>query len=239
MNYENYKIIMKKFYLIALIIIAFDSQAQSSRDFMKSQIGDGFYFNMNFGTRLAGENSDLTSLGAGAYGSGAFGFMFNGVIGVKGYLGFNLFKAKDKNNIIPPDRSILIQSSLLADLRLSELLDFGTSHIGVNVNGGIGLATLINPSWKRYKRKIGEGNFQDPYFKGNDDMLTLILGVNPKYHLNKHISLDLNFSFNLLFKQDYTIDRHNNIDVDGLTNYMNLSVGFTHRFPNSGSSRFK
>ncbi len=92
----------------------------------------------------------------------------------------------------------------------------------------VSLLTLIQVG--KMTRLAEEGfEFEDPALKGNDDMINVVFGLTPKYHINENISIIADFSYVMLMMKDYTNDRYNNVAVDGLDGVVNASVGISYR----------
>jgi len=210
---------MKRIIIGALIALTtFTTQAQTD---------EALFLDFKIGTRLAGEESDLTTLGAGLNIQGGLGYMVTKIWGFKGDLGFNTIKTKSIANSNVVDRSALVRSSLQGVLDVAELANFGIENFGLNIHSGFGWSTIQNPSWK----KAQTSEFTDPGIKGNDDVINIIIGLNPQYRINDRLYLDVDYSFNMLAKQDVTFDTHNNIKINGgMTNYSTLSFGITYSF---------
>ena len=219
---------MKKGLFIFALAFTFTGTAQSTEVFEGVPSKAGMFFDLNIGTRISGANSDQVTLGAGMHIDGGIGYMFNGVIGIKGGLGFDTFKAVDENNAGSEDKSLMIRTSLEGVLGIDQLANFGTPEFGLNFHAGFGFSTLTNPSWKQSKLDVAGFEFQDPMFKGNDDMVNIIFGLTPKYIINDNIAINADFSFIMLLKQDFTVDRYNSVVTEGMTNYMTGSVGITY-----------
>ncbi len=91
----------------------------------------------------------------------------------------------------------LLAGSLELTYDLGSILK--TSRFGIVLHAGPGLSTMWNPDVKAV-------NPTDPYFKGQDDMITLNCGVIPSYKLSDNLNLILDFSFTSNFQQDHNFD---------------------------------
>lgn len=219
---------MKKGLFIIALAFTFTSSAQSTEVFEGLPSKAGMFFDLNVGSRFSGAKSDSVTLGAGIHVDGGIGYMFNGIIGIKGRLGFDTFKTIEVSNAGDEDKSLMISASLEGVLGIDQLANFGTPGFGLNFHAGFGFSTITNPSWKQSKLDVAGFEFQDPMFKGNDDMVNVIFGLTPKYIINDNISVNADFSFIMLLKQDHTVDRYNSVVTEGMTNYMTGSVGITY-----------
>lgn len=215
---------MKNFILIAIIALTtFSTQAQ----FKKRLFLDGMFLDLKVGTRLGGETSDNVTLGAGFNIQGGVGYMFNKFYGIKGDLGFNTLKSVSVANVGASSTGSIFRMSVEGVLSISELAQFGVKDFGLNLHAGFGLATIGNKDWKS---TATASQLSDPFLKGKDDVINIIVGLNPQFKLNQRIAMDLDFSFNMLALQDHTVDRTADIDRGGLTNYSTLSLGLTYNF---------
>ena len=220
---------MKTGLLIAALAFSFVGTAQNTEVFTGEQTKEGVFFEYNMGARFAGAKSDQVTLDAGLHMNGAIGYMFNGIIGIRGVLGLNTFKTVDVIDLGVEDRSYMIGTTLEGVLSIDQLANFGTPGFGLMYHMGFGFSSIVNPSWKEDKLAVAGFNFEDPAFKGNDDVVNIVFGLTPQYIISDKISINADFSFVLLMKQDHTLDRFNNVDVEGTTNYMNSSVGITYK----------
>lgn len=194
-----------------------------------AQTDEGLFFDFNFGGRFSGAASDSVTMGPGLHLEGATGYMFSNIVGIRGVLGYDQFKTvEDESNPTIEDRSYMLRASLEGVLSISEISGFGTSDFGLNFHAGFGLATNVNPSWKEKREEAGF-EFKDPMFKGNDDMINVMMGLNPKYHINENLSINADITYTILSKKDFTSDRSNNIRVEGMDGILNGSIGLTYR----------
>lgn len=67
------------------------------------------------------------------------------------------------------------------------------------VHGGPGVASMWNNDFNSL-------NATDPYFKNHDDIILLILGINPECKINSRLSINLDFSVTFNFRQDRTFN---------------------------------
>ena len=91
----------------------------------------------------------------------------------------------------------LLAGSLELTYNLGGLLN--TSKFGILLHAGPGLSSMWNPD-------MSAVNPTDPYFKGQDDMITLNCGVIPSYKISDNLNLILDFSFTSNFLQDHSFD---------------------------------
>ena len=197
---------------------------------VSAQNDEGVFFDLNFGARFAGANSDLVTQGAGLNITGATGYMFSNIVGIRGVLGFDSFKtAVDGDSTGVEDKSYMLRATLEGVLSISQIANFGTDKFDLNFHAGFGFASHVNPSWKEDRLAVDGYEFEDPALKGNDDMINVVFGLTPKYHINENISITADFSYVMLMKKDWTNDRYNNTAVEGLDGIVNASVGLSYR----------
>tara|TARA_B110000285_G_scaffold219603_1_gene270362 strand:- start:305 stop:946 length:642 start_codon:yes stop_codon:yes gene_type:complete len=197
---------------------------------VSAQNDEGVFFDLNFGARFAGANSDLVTQGAGLNITGATGYMFSNIVGIRGVLGFDSFKtAVDGDEAGVEDKSYMLRATLEGVLSISQIANFGTDKFDLNFHAGFGFASHVNPSWKEDRLAVDGYEFEDPALKGNDDMINVVFGLTPKYHINENISITADFSYVMLMKKDWTNDRSNNTAVEGLDGIVNASVGLSYR----------
>lgn len=194
------------------------------------QTDEGVFLDLNFGGRFSGASSDSVSMNPGLHIEGATGYMFSNIVGIRGVLSYDGFKTSELNKspeVI--DRSYMLRATLEAVLSISELAGFGTEEFDLNFHTGFGVASQVNPSWKEDRTEAGVV-FNDPFLKGNDDMINVTMGLNPKYHISENLSINADISYILLSKRDVTVDTYNNVKVDGVDGILNGSVGLSYNF---------
>lgn len=212
---------MKKILIALLTVTSFSGFAQTD---------EGVFLDLNFGGRFSGANSDSVSMSPGLHIEGATGYMFSNIVGVRGVLSYDGFKTSELNaspEVI--DRSYMLRATLEAVLSISEIAGFGTEEFDLNFHSGFGIASQVNPSWKKDRTEAGV-EFNDPFLKGNDDMINVTMGLNPKYHISENISINADITYVLLSKRDVTVDTYNNVKVDGMDGILNGSVGLSYNF---------
>ena len=220
---------MMKTIITAILILGFYG--------VNAQTSDGppdLIFDLNLGTRLGGAKSDTVRLTAGLHFDVGVGYMFNNVFGIKADFGLNTFKTFELSNYNDPDKSYLMRGSVQGIFCISEYFAFYEEDFGLNFHAGVGLSTLVNKSWKESSQAV----LDDPYLSGNDDMVSIIFGLTPRYHINNNLSFNFDLSFNLLFMQSRTIDTYNWIVPDkNVTGYTTASFGITYRLLDMNSRR--
>lgn len=208
---------MKKLVLSLFSVVSLSSFAQFSVDNM--------YLDVNLGLRSGGRHSDLTKLGSGFHVDGCVGYDLNSNYGVRGDLAFDIFNAKVVKSDAS-DKSLLTRLSLQGVVNVGELAGFATDKFGLKFHGGIGFATNSNPNFK--DKHEPAGGFKDKGFKGNDDMFTVVFGLNPQYHVNEKISVNLDLSLVILTGQS-------NVDLEvarlekGTGSIFNTAVGISYK----------
>ena len=189
----------------------------------------GWFADINGGVRLLGATSGAADLGAGFNGNAGLGFFITDKIGIKGRIDFNTLKFTPGIDSQSDSRGRLFSLSLEAT---SDLLPFTSgSKIRdwrIELHGGFGYSTYSNVGWKEY-REANNLSFDDPAFKGNDDMIHMILGITPQYHINGRWSAQFDFSSFFYFKQDLTFDSHNRERLNGVGSMLTTSLGIVFR----------
>ena len=212
---------MKKLTAYFIFFLAFGASAQNS-----------LFFDLNVGGRFLGNVSDSSTLTPGIHLDGGVGYMFNPIWGIKGDLGYDTyrsFKDNSMNNEI--DRSYMIRASLQGLLSLSELFEFESREFELMFHAGFGFASQINPSYKTRFTDNG-GVFEDPYFKGNDDMINVIFGISPKYRIRDHFMMSFDLSGLVLLQESNFVDAVFDNTVNQGTGFiLNASVGITYEIP--------
>jgi OOP family OmpA-OmpF porin len=211
---------MKSFVFFLFTTLSLTSFSQS--------FTEKLYFDLNLGTRIGGAVSNSSTLGAGFHIDGGAAYELNELYAVKADLGFDTYKATSIVGSVA-DRSLGIRASLQGVVNISDLASFSTDVFGLKFHGGLGLYSVSNPSFKDSYIDKG-GNFDDPVFKGNDDMLNFIFGLNPQYHLSDKLSVNADLSLILLTNQSNYVDRAINKSVnEGTGSLINASVGVSFR----------
>ena len=207
--------------IIILIITICSSGVYSQED--RSGLPD-LIFDLNIGSRLGGAKSDSARIPTGFHFDVGMGYMFNNVFGIKADFGYNTFKTFELSNYNAPDKSYLMRGSIQGIFNVTEYFQFYEKDFGFNFHAGFGLSTIVNKTWKESQTDI-----TDPYLSGNDDMINIIFGFTPRYHISNHFSLNFDLVFNLLFLQSKTIDIYNWVEPNDMTSYTTASLGITYR----------
>lgn len=209
---------MKKIFITLVSIISLNATAQDN---------SGVFFDFGVGTRLGGEVSDKATLGAGFHMNGGVGYMFTSYLGIKGDLGYNAFSAESVTDASDIDRSYMVRASIQGVLSISDLA-FNAEKFGLRFHTGFGLNTFSNPHYKEVYTETNE--FKDPYFKGNDDALSVIVGLTPEYIISEKLSITADVSYVTLFKQSHNIDREfGTTNIDKNTGISTISVGVSYK----------
>lgn len=210
---------MKKLILALALFTGFSTNAQSD---------GGLFLDFGIGTRFGGVTTESTVLQTGLAIDGGLGYMFNNKFGVRGGLTFANFNAVDVNNEAVSDRAATIQASLQGILSISQLANFGTEKFDLNFHAGFGFGTVFNPDFKEdYVEMYGE--FDDPMFKGNDDVVNVVFGLTPRFPINEKLTVMVDVSHYLLLNQDHFVDRrYSNAQLEnGTTGFTTTTVGLS------------
>ncbi len=123
----------------------------------------------------------------------------------------------------------MLGGTIEAVVNLKELkfMSFIPKKIGLNLHAGFGLSTISNPA---YKEVLGK-NDTDPGIEGNDDVVTIVLGLTPQYQLNDKISINLDIAAKFLAKQNsyFNLGQDQRAN-ETMGNIFNVAVGATYKF---------
>jgi len=200
---------------------------------VKSQtIKDNLSLDLSVGTRLLGNTSDKTKLIPGVHVSGGLLKSVSKVFSIKGEVAIDSYHARDvatrwENQIKysnVSDHSVLIRANLIAGLNLVELFKPNSEKFALNLNAGVGLGSNFNRDY----RKAYPNQFSGLGIKGNDNMPTALIGLNPRFSVSPRVSFMGQVSYALLLNQSFYIDRSvNSTIVNGNDNLLNISVGIS------------
>ena len=215
---------MKKLLTYLTFALTFSTNAQT--------VLNKLYVDLNTGTRLLGKTSEATRVKPGIHFDAGLGYQLNQNIAIKGEFAVDSYKAEDSvakwdgqikiANI--NDKSVLYRATLNAVINVGEMAGFATDKFGFKVQVGAGFASNSNNNYKN----TTSGVFSDPGIKGNDDMITASLGLNPQYLISDRVALNGTVSFAILAKQSHYIDRSiNNALINGTDQLMNASIGIS------------
>ncbi len=195
-------------------------------------IKDKLSLDMNIGTRLLGKTSDKTNIIPGFHASSGLLYSVNKIFSVKGELAVDSYHARDfaskwENQIKYTnihDRSFLVRANLKGAINLLELAKINSDKFVFNLIGGVGLASNYNSDFRQKNTTI----LSRLGLKGNDNMLCVLVGVNPKLNVSPRVSLTSEISYGLLLNQTYYIDRKvNSTSINSTDNLLNISLGIS------------
>jgi hypothetical protein len=195
-------------------------------------IKDKLSLDMNIGTRLLGKTSDKTKIIPGVHASGGLVYSANKLFSIKGELALDTYHARNvaskwENEIKYAnihDRSLLVRANLKGAINLLELIKIDSVKYELNLNAGIGLASNYNPDFRQQNTTI----LSRLGVNGNDNMLSVLVGINPKIKVTPRVCLTGEISYGLLLNQSYYIDRiDNSTQIKGHDNLLNISLGIS------------
>jgi len=187
-----------------------------------------WFVDANVGTRLLGATSSNINLSAGLNTNISIGYLFSEKFGIKGRYDLNTFKFSPGFNGQSESIGRMHSLSIEACTDLITLIKGDKiRNWRFTMHGGLGLSSYGNIDYRKFRKEITP--WEDPLFKGNDDMGHVILGVTPQYHISGRWSLNLDLSTFILIKQSNTFDRFSNKKVNGLGNVTTVSLGLTFR----------
>lgn len=210
---------MKKLFLALTLFTGFTSTAQTD---------GGLFMDLEIGSRFGGITTESTVMQTGLAIEGGIGYMFNNKFGVRGGLTFANFNAVNVNNEAVSDRAGTIQATLQGVLSISQLANFGTEKFDLNFHAGFGFGSIFNPDFKE-EYVEANGDFEDPMFKGNDDVVNVVFGLTPRFPINDKLAITLDVSHFLLLKQDHYVDRRysNTLLENGTQGFTTTTVGIS------------
>ncbi len=220
--------------LILLFLICFTSSPLfSQRGLLSRQARMNkthWFADINAGIRMFGDTSPEAELENGINLNVGVGYLFSERFGIKGRFDYNSFKMSPGLG----DATYTTGNAYSLSLELmTDIISFvrrsrsRASDWRIMLHGGLGLTTYGNKDFKLNHEIENPGT--DPLFSGNDDMINIILGITPQYHISNWLSVNLDFSTFLLLEQDFTFDNYNYVRTDGFGNISALSLGLTFR----------
>lgn len=199
---------------------------KSGGTFKFNWFNQGWFFDGNIGIRTLGKTSDIAKVNAGVTLNGGIGYMFNEKFGLKGRADYHNFKTT--GGMSSTSHSVGLSIEGIASL-VQIIGGRKARQFSLNLHGGLGLTSLFNPEYIRYVKDDLGREFNDPFIKGSDDIFHLIVGITPQYNINSKISIQLDISNFIQFKQHRTYDTFNAVRADGVTGVLGFSLGMTYR----------
>lgn len=216
----------------ALFLIPFKGTSQENSGVNESPnkekwYKEGWVLQAGIGMRNFGRRSENIDKVPGLSTYGSVGYMFDDIWGIRG-------RADYYNHIISPGYGDNEQStahsvalSLMGSADLIPLITGGSSspwHL--NAYLGAGLTTSWNPDMQETREAQNpDYEWNDPLFKGHDDMGHIIFGITPQYQFNSSWAISLDFSTFTMLSQDFTYDYKTRITDDGVGFNSTLSIG--------------
>ena len=146
-------------------------------------------------------------------------YMFSSYIGISLTAGYDFldFEGAVNSNLLHTDLQGVINIGNLCNFRAK------TSWFGLLYHSGIGATHL----WSKSTKNL---NADDPLFKNTDDMLNIVSGFTPQFKLGNRISLFLDYSVLINFRQDYSYDfsiRLTSLGVGGIVNFTTVGLSIS------------
>jgi OOP family OmpA-OmpF porin len=143
-------------------------------------------------------------------------YMFNTNLGLMLGLGYDLFPTAEGTETTNQYASLNIQGVY----NIGSLFKLPSKRFGLLLHAGGGVATMWN-------KDFGSDNATDPYIKGNDDIITLNVGLTPQFKINERFSvnIDLAYAFNL--EQDRSFN-WSYVTENNRGSFYTASVGLTY-----------
>jgi OOP family OmpA-OmpF porin len=142
--------------------------------------------------------------------------MFNTNLGLMLGLGYDLFPTFEGTETTNQYASLNIQGVY----NIGSLFKLPSKRFGLLLHAGGGVATMWN-------KDFGSDNATDPYIKGNDDIITLNVGLTPQFKINERFSvnIDLAYAFNL--EQDRSFN-WSYVTENNRGSFYTASIGLTY-----------
>jgi len=226
-----------KHFILFILIVLFSTTVYSQRT-QGGSVGvikvnwykQGWFLDGNVGARFLGKTSSTAEMSTGLSMNGGIGYVFNEFIGAKGRLDYNGYKVSPGHLTNVSNKSHSISLSAEAVVKLLQLIGPTKARdYALNFHAGFGITSLFNPEYNRYVTNDLGRKLDDPFIKGADDMFHIVLGINPQFHLSSKVSVNLDLSHFIQFKQHRTYDTFNGIRADGVTGVMGITLGMTYR----------
>lgn len=154
-------------------------------------------------------------------------YFFNSHFGLSIKLGFDQFNAKNEL----PTLTNYADATLDLFFDLGKVLDFNSVNYDINkksskfqlfVHGGPGVATMWHKDFN-----ISIAN--DPYFKNQDDIINLCIGIMPELKFSDIFSMNADFSITNNFLQDRNFN-YSTENISHKSKVYSLIVGFNYFF---------
>ncbi|TNF47831.1 MAG: hypothetical protein EP305_06855 [Bacteroidetes bacterium] len=192
--------------------------------------GQGFLF-MDFhaGSRLGATKAPHSSAAPGLHMDASMGYMFNEVWGMKGSLGYDGIKMTSEL-VDGVDKSKLFRASLEAVADVTSDRQRLTGNWRFMFHFGTGLSTHVHKEYKETFLANG-GTFNDPFIKGNDDMINILYGFNPRFMITPQMALEGDLSMVFMPLESHYMNRiHDNTPFRTLGVLINASIGLSFQF---------
>ena len=188
-----------------------------------------WFYEGSVGARLLGSTSSGASLSTGLNLNAGAGYYFSERFGLKGRIDYHRFSFTPGMDGQKSAKGGAVSLSFEA---LSNVLHwFNPGKFGkwrLALHAGAGLTSYSNRAYKDYRNKMGLP-LEDPAINGNDDMGHVLLGVTPQYHINGRCTISIDISTFILFKQDFTFDRYNEVRHKGVGDISTISLSLSFR----------
>lgn len=213
---------MKNFFLLGLVLMSLNVKGQRTTQH------DKLFLDLHAGARIGGENSRLSKGLPGMHIDAGIGYMLSPVWGLKGSLGYDQLNATlTSDGVTIDDQSFAIRANLEVVANLSVDKSIDQPNMNYLFHFGLGMASQFHSSYKDSLANSGT-QFSDPLIKGNDDMLSIILGFTPQFKLSNSIYLDTDLSLVFLPLSDGVYDKL--IDArqgKSMNVFLNTSIGLS------------
>lgn len=214
---------MKTIFTSAILFFAFLSLAQDDNSIEESRVKKYFSVSLNVGSHaLHNPISDATGRSyLPHYYNASLLYKVTPVFGLRSGAHFHTFKMQDAPSVKYSNLTI----DVCFDLNQIGTYGFVEEKYETSVVAylGVGLASM----WRDRSATL----MNDPYFKGNDDMFSVSLGLNPRMKIAKNMFINLDVSYVSQFFLSRSYDFLENYERRGFGGgFLRYSFGLTYEF---------
>lgn len=189
------------------------------------------FIDLHAGGRIGGVHSEFSQLSSGLHADAGMGYMFSSIWGIKGSLGYDQLSASsEETGTLIEDHSMLLRANLEAVADISADRGVSDSKMNYMFHVGLGLASQFHAAHKDSLLASG-ATLNDPLIKGNDDMLSIMFGITPRFKISNALAIEADLSFQFLPMADGVFDKViENRRGKSMNVFFNPSVGISYRF---------
>lgn len=179
------------------------------------------------------ENSRAET-GGNHFGGGLI-YMFNPYFGIKGAGSVDLFKLETilDNEDIFTSHARHLRGSIMGILDIGELVGFSSTGSILRTHEGFTLRATLGGGFNSLNNQAYIDKFipdyDHNYFPDGDRLVHMIAGINPQYHLNNKLSINIDFSYMYIFFYHRSIDWTLRPENDRKGSMFTGSIGLSYR----------